>query len=352
MRRHLPGGRKLTLEAPANAFRVVDGFLSSQIDASMIAYGLGQGWFGQLARGIGALDDLVGFAGLNLNARKFVGARLTGLGLFDPAAPGCGGPRLALFRQFQDLLEARLWFLLEIAPDLHDHFSLFLGDPGRFVQTARIFRLFDYSEALKSGPEAEVKTQRWMRYTSVLSAYEGPPLADLLPLDTESHVFDLGGNSGAFALSLVARFPVLKVDVVDLPAVCALGERFVAGRPGAERIRFRPVDLRQDNLPGGAATMLFKSVLHDWPDASVAHYLGLCHRALPDNGRLIILEREPFAPSDPVLGFSALANLAFMPFFRSAAAYGQLLNAAGFDLVSEQRVELDGWFQVLVARRR
>src|SRR5690606_15529756 len=125
----------------------------------------------------------------------------------------------------RELLEARLWFLLAIAPDIHQRFELLLKSPGAFVQTAEVFRIFDYSAALGTGPAELATTARWVRYTSALTRHEWPVLAPLLGLEGARRVLDIGGNSGEFGLCLAQRYPALEVTVADLPAVCVLGER-------------------------------------------------------------------------------------------------------------------------------
>ncbi len=99
-------------------------------------------------------------------------------------------------------------------------------------------------------------------------------------------------------------------------------------------MKFVPRDLRRDRLPAPVDAIVFKSVLHDWPDDMAAAFLGKAADALYPGGRLVIAERAPMVVSAE-MPFAAVANLAFLPFFRPAGTYAKLVEAAGF--------ALEGW---------
>ena len=221
----------------------------------------------------------------------------------------------------------------------------------RFVAEARVFAVFDYAPALATDAGALARTAPWVRYTTALTRYEAPLIVPHLGLDASARLLDVGGNSGEFALGCAARHPHLLSTVADLPGVCALGARNIAGRPGAGQVGFHPLDLRRDALPAGFDTVVFKSVLHDWPDDMAARFLGLAADALLPGGRLIIVERAPMPPPDGPMPFAALANLVFLPFFRPAASYARLLAAGGFTLERREELMLDMQFHLIIARK-
>lgn len=335
----------------AEPFRNIDRLLATEIGARSLDRALRLGWIDRLIAGPAAVAQLPGASELNPAGLALLAGQLQAIGVVE----GNGALALTLaFRRVleaRELLEARLWFLLAIAPDMHQRFDLLLKSPGAFVQAAEVFRIFDYSSALGTSPAELEKTARWVRYTTALTRYEGPILAPLLGLDGARQVLDVGGNSGEFGLSLARQFPALEIKVVDLPAVCVLGERNIAGRPGAERVRFAPRDLRRDRLPGPVDAVMFKSVLHDWPDDMAGAFLRKAAEALYPGGRLLIAERAPMAV-DVAMPFAMVANLAFLPFFRPTDTYAKLLEAAGFALDGVTEAMLDMPFQVIAARRR
>ena len=335
----------------AEPFRSIDRLLATEVGARSLDTALRLGWIDRLITGPAAMAQLPGAVELHPAGLALLVGQLQAVGIVE------GGPQITLTPAFRrvlearELLEARLWFLLAIAPDIHQRFDLLLKSPGAFVQAAEVFRIFDYSSALGTGPSEIEKTLRWVRYTTALTRHEGPILAPLLGLEGARRVLDVGGNSGEFGLCLAQLAPALEVTVVDLPAVCVLGERNIAGRPGAERVKFAPRDLRRDRLPGPVDAVVFKSVLHDWPDDMAVAFLAKAAEALYPGGRLVIAERAPMV-LDAELPFAAVANLAFLPFFRPADTYAKLLEAAGFALDGVTEAMLDMPFQVISARRR
>lgn len=335
----------------AEPFARIDALFRTEIDARALDLALRRGWVDALLDAPRPADGLPGIDDLSRTGRDFVLGLLRANGVIEGNGP------LALTAEFRtclearDLLEARLWFLLAVAPDLNERFDLFLSDPARFVSEARVFEVFDYAPALGTDAEALARTAPWVRYTTALTRHEAPLIVPHLGFDTSARLLDVGGNSGEFALGCTAGHPHLRCTVADLPGVCALGARNIAGRPGAGQVGFHPLDLRRDALPSGFDTVVFKSVLHDWPDDMAARFIGLAAAALLPGGRLVIVERAPMPPPDGPMPFAALANLVFLPFFRPATTYASLLAAGGFALERSDSLMLDMPFHLIVARK-
>ncbi len=339
------------LSRPGNgraAFEFLDDLLHSEIDARLIALGIRYGWFGPQQAEPRAFEQL------SPNARRLAATRLAALGLWTAERPGVAGPRLPAFAALRELIEARLWFLLEIAPDFSSFFELFLGVGGPLVQRAKLFRLFDYSAALQDDVDAQHRTSRWLRYTTLLTEFEGPDIAPRLGIEGVARLVDAGGNSGAFGLALLQHYPALSVEVFDLPAVCALGRKYVEGKPESRRMMFTAGDLRASRIPAADA-VCFKSVLHDWPPDMALMFITKAADSMPSGGRLFIVEREapdfPPGPSQEKPGFSQLANFAFLPFYRAAEAYVLLLEEAGLRTRRVERFALDGPFFLIEAEK-
>jgi hypothetical protein len=45
-----------------------------------------------------------------------------------------------------------------------------------------------------------------------------------------------------------------------------------------------------DSLPAGADAYLLKNIIHDWDDEWASRILRNCHDAMPDDGRLLLVE--------------------------------------------------------------
>lgn len=335
----------------AEPFRGVDAVLATELGARALERALALGWIDRLIERPQQPSDLPNMGDLTPAGLALLLGQLKAGGVIAGTASVGLTEAFRAVLAARDLLEARLWFLLAIAKDVHERFPLLLADPGAFVQQAEVFRLFDYSRALTTSPQDLEATARWVGYTTALTRYEAPLLRPLLGLEASRRLLDVGGNSGEFALHLAASHPQLLATVVDLPGVCHYGARNIAKRPGAERVAFVPRDIRAGRLPGPVDTIVFKSVLHDWPEDMAARFLAAARQALQPGGRLFIVERAPELALDRQLPFSMLANLVFLPFFRPASAYAKLLEAQGLVVETVRQVGLDMPFQVIAARR-
>jgi hypothetical protein len=97
-------------------------------------------------------------------------------------------------------------------------------------------------------------------------------------------VVDVGGGRGAFLNAILAAHPGLRGVLFDQPQVvdgAVVGDRceVVAGS-------------FFDAVPAGADAYVLKAVLHDWEDDEAVHILRRCRTAIPDDGALLVVERD------------------------------------------------------------
>jgi SAM-dependent methyltransferase len=227
-------------------------------------------------------------------------------------------------------LAARLDFIALAMRDLLAFGDALFLDVPRFMARSETFALFRYDRARGTDPLSLDRTRPWVDYVTGRTLVEAPHLAPAMPLDGVRRLLEIGGNTGAFALALLARQPGLEAIVVDLPAVCALGQGFAAGQPDAARLRFVAADARRDPLPGPVDLVVFKSVLHDWPEPEAAALIDRAAGALAPGGRMAICERAPLEAHAAPTGPAGAEDRVFAPFFRPAAVYARLLQARGF----------------------
>jgi hypothetical protein len=105
-----------------------------------------------------------------------------------------------------------------------------------------------------------------------------------------TRILDLGGGRGHFAAAVLEEHPQLEGAVFDVPEVAEsaeeyLGQRGLAGRGAAIGGSFF------ESLPAGYDLHILKWILHDWNDESCRRILAACRAALPDDGRLLIVEQ-------------------------------------------------------------
>lgn len=283
---------------------------------------------------------------------------LAAAGVVEPTWPDSSWQLSDRFRavlRFRELIECRMNFARLVTPDLLGRLDTFAASPEGFMQGSALFELFDYGRCFEPSQENLVATRRWVRITTAYTRHEAPVLLRLFDFSRHRRLLDIGGNSGEMARQICEAWPELSATVVDLPLVCEIGRSHVADSPAAGRIRFATLDALSDPLPR-ADLVLFKSVLHDWPDEAVAMMLRNAASALAPGGRLVIFERcrgdagaADLGTAELAYGFAPL--LLFMPGFRTPAAYAAMLSEAGLRVETVTTLRLDTRFCVIVAQR-
>jgi O-methyltransferase len=103
-------------------------------------------------------------------------------------------------------------------------------------------------------------------------------------------VMDLGGGTGELLGGVLRHNPHLEGIAFDLPR-CEPEAHAHFDRLGiADRCRFVAGSFFEA-VPGGADTILLKSILHNWKDDRCEVILRNCRDALPSGGTLIMIER-------------------------------------------------------------
>ena len=146
-------------------------------------------------------------------------------------------------------------------------------------------------------------------------------------------IVDVGGGRGALVIGLLEAYPHLRGIVFDQPDVAAEARPAIEAAGLADRCEAVGGDFFEAILPVGD-TYLAKSILHDWDDERCIAILGACRRAMPADGRLLVIEQviphsegRSFAKSGDV---NMLVNLTGRE--RTGAEYRALYEAAGFAL--------------------
>jgi len=327
---------------PEYGYLCVEAFLEHAVHACAVASALQLGLLDRLAAGAVAVGDLrAAFRaeprGADLLLSLLVAARVVEVA--DGRVALTPGFRQAL--QYRDLLEAKLEFARLALPDVAQLLPVMLHAPDEFRRRSRIYSLFSYGRSVDDTPENCQATARWMRFTTALTRYEGQVLATRPEFARRRRLLDIGGNSGELALQLCRRHPALQVTVLDLPVVCRLGEQHVRGRPEAGRITFLPGDALAGPLPPGHDLVVFKSVLHDWPDAAAREMIRRASEALEPGGTLLIFERGPLELLRRPMPYSLLSILPFAFALRTPDLYVRTLTDLGCEQVDVSWLDLE-----------
>ncbi|KMO35874.1 methyltransferase [Methylobacterium variabile] len=217
--------------------------------------------------------------------------------------------------------------------DLRDPEALLRGTGG----PTRLSAYWAYAGADDPAGVGEAAVAPYGALMGASQALVARDILDAYPLRRHTHLLDVGGGEGAFAVEAARSAPDLRITLFDLPPVAArAGRRFadegLAGRAAALGGSFHA------GLPRGADVVSLVRVVHDHNDAPALALLRSAREALPPGGTLLLAEPMAGTPGaepvgDAYFGLYLLAMGSGRP--RTAAELSGMLAEAGFGSVRE-----------------
>jgi SAM-dependent methyltransferase len=200
------------------------------------------------------------------------------------------------------------------------------GRPG--FDLAHGVPIFEY---LSHHPQRAAGFQAAM---SERTAAFAPSVAEGYDFSRMRTVVDVGGGTGTLLAAILQANGHLRGILFDQPAVVAEADKTLRAAGVADRCEVVGGDFFY-SIPKGADCYILANVLHDWDDTRAAQILETCRQALPEQGRVIIVER--LIANDPVQAVPVLLSDITMLVVtggqeRTNAEYGRLLSAAGLSL--------------------
>src|SRR3954451_8480679 len=149
-----------------------------------------------------------------------------------------------------------------------------------------------------------------------------------------STVVDVGGGQGALLAAVLAAHPALRGVLFDQPQVVAPAGAALAAAGVADRCTVVGGDFFE-GVPEGGDAYVMRAILHDWEDAEAVAILRSCRRAMPEDGTLVVVERELGGPIEkPDAKFTDLNMLVLTGGReRTLDEFAALYASAGFELV-------------------
>lgn len=191
---------------------------------------------------------------------------------------------------------------------------------------------------LETEPGAGEKFQRAMNAGNVFF----PDILEAYDFSACRTVVDVAGGSGTLLATVLREHPELHGVLFDLPHVVPVAQEHL--RSTVETGRWRTVggDAFQQ-VPAGADVYLLSRILQDWDDQRCVQLLSVIREAMPDTGRLLVVERV--IPTD---GSGVLALLWDLHLLvaaggreRTLDGYRDVLAAAGLRLESVTPMALE-----------
>lgn len=146
-------------------------------------------------------------------------------------------------------------------------------------------------------------------------------------------LMDIGGGHGGLITSILRRNPQMRGILFDSPQVIegarsVIEKSDVAGRCDLIAGNFF------ESVPAGGDTHILKWIIHDWNDEQSVAILKNCHRALTENGKLILV--EAVIPAGSEMHFAKFMDLNMLVMTggreRTEAEFRDLYERAGFRL--------------------
>ena len=146
-------------------------------------------------------------------------------------------------------------------------------------------------------------------------------------------IMDVGGGHGGLITSILKRNSNMRGLLFDSPQVIEGARANIDGSGVGDRCELVGGDFFK-SVPSGADAIILKWIIHDWNDQQSVAILKNCHRALPDNGKLILVEAVVPATSEP--HFSKFIDLNMMVMTggreRTESEFSKLYEDSGFQL--------------------
>ena len=308
---------------PAIALQLAGGFIASQAVYAFAKLGIANA----LAGGPRPADAVATRVGADPDRLRRLLRSLAGFGVVDEVAPDTY--RLTevgeLFRNEPGSLAdlTAMW--------METHYEAFSGLPQALTSGRPGFDAVigtDFWSWIEQRPHLAELFSRAMTSLGAQTQSAAVEAFDFTPYE---RIVDVGGAHGAFVAAALAQSADSRGVVFDLPHVVASAPAFLESAGVADRVECVGGDFF-DEVPSGADLYLLSFILHDWSDAECIRILRSVRNAVPDHGRLLILENVIPAGNEPHLG--KVLDVVMMTILNGAerthAEYAALLADAGF----------------------
>jgi ubiquinone/menaquinone biosynthesis C-methylase UbiE len=159
----------------------------------------------------------------------------------------------------------------------------------------------------------------WFGFDHFYSDVAFPEIIPFIAHENPSHLMDVGGNTGKFAVQCVDLIPGLDVTIVDLPDTLAEARKIISEKGLGDRIHFHAADMLdpQNDLPKGFDAIWMSQFLDCFSEEQIHSILTRAVKAMDNNTFLYILElfwdRQKYEASSYSLNatslyFTCLAN--------------------------------------------
>ncbi|MHA4816742.1 methyltransferase [Streptomyces aculeolatus] len=237
-----------------------------------------------LADGPRSADDLAAEAGLDASHLARVLRYLAAHGVFRQEDDG----RFAL-TPLAELLRDDVPGSMRAYVDVHGH-DIFLRSAAGLIDALRTGgNPFEAAFGMPFYQYLFANRELGMKFDTSMASFSerlSDQVAAAYDFGSARRVVDVGGGRGGQLRAILRRNPHLEGTLMDLEPVVAghvLDEPELSGRWSAVGGDFFSA------VPEGGDVYILKHVLASWPDEKCVEILEMCRRAMPDDGRLLMV---------------------------------------------------------------
>jgi acetylserotonin N-methyltransferase len=186
-----------------------------------------------------------------------------------PEAEGYAGPLLHRFRETQPL-HAQL--LASLRPEV---------------------KAEAYGSAVAEWERGEMPPGLAQVITAFMNAHSraAAKAVSIQPLFAQiSSLLDVGGGSAIFSIAIANAYPSLRATVMEIAAVCAEADKYIAASGLGPRVNTQSVNMFTQAWPTGHDAHFLSNILHDWSDETCRLLVKKSFDALPSGGRIVLHE--------------------------------------------------------------
>ena len=118
---------------------------------------------------------------------------------------------------------------------------------------------------------------------------EPPAVAEGYDFSPIRVLMDVGGGSGNLLTTILGRHAALHGILFDLPHVVEDAKPIIQARGLSDRVETRSGSFFE-SVPSGADAYMLSHVIHDWPEEQCVAILKNVRRAMPKDGKLLLVE--------------------------------------------------------------
>jgi hypothetical protein len=165
------------------------------------------------------------------------------------------------------------------------------------------------------------------------SLMSAPTVTAAYDFSSIKKLVDVAGGHGLLISSILKANPHMQGVLFDMPTVIEGAGRLIEEAGVSDRCE-KVAGNFFESVPEGGDAYIMKHIIHDWDDERSLTILRNCHRAMTENGKLLLVEVLIPPGNEPSFGKIMDIEMMLLPggTERTEAEYRELFAAAGFRL--------------------